>query len=443
MPHPQQAHGAATTLNTNFPSSCESVLLTATRWPAPHICRNVPHVTALPPDVSPLTSRFRPVSLRFSTLYTLGLSLLLLAAATAAECCTIPVFRYALDRWEADKFHLILPATASKDTALQDLLRPLRANGKANLDITTSKDPALTTAELRPSHEDSPSAAPLWSGALDDPTLNALLDSPVRQQILRSILAGDSLIWVLADSGSPQDAAEAARIEKRLKFLEQVAALPIQDPNDPDSQLGPGPPLKLKFTLLRLRRDDPAEKILLQMLAGPKGKGKAEGKADLDPATTSFAAVIFGKGRVLGAWPLADLDDRSLEETTMFLVGRCSCRLKAENPGWDLLLNIDWESALKAAGEAAASTSGHSMPHAPGSPPTASAPPAPSTAPPASDPTPSALSPPRPAPETVTISSQPAPTPAPLPADAHPTPWATISGIAAAALAVLLLGFRK
>ena len=35
----------------------------------------------------------------------------------------------------------------------------------------------------------------------------------------------------------------------------------------------------------------------------------------------------------------------------MFLVGRCGCRLKNENPGWDLLLNVDWEKALLAAGQ--------------------------------------------------------------------------------------------
>ncbi len=146
---------------------------------------------------------------------------------------------------------------------------------------------------------------------------------------------------IIADSGSALDTVEAARIEKRLKFLEQVAALPIQDPNDPDSQLGPGPPLKLKFATLRLRRDDPAEQLLLRMLAGPRG--------EFDPATTSFAGVVFGRGRVLGAWPLAILDDAALENACMFLVGRCGCRLKNENPGWDLLLNLDWEKALGAA----------------------------------------------------------------------------------------------
>ncbi len=264
--------------------------------------------------------------------FTLFLSLV---CASGACACTIPVFRYALDRWEADKFHLVLPASAAQDTALQDVLRPLRANGKANMDITTSRDAAVTKAELRNSRE---SRQLVWSGTLDQASLAALLDSPARKKIVESILAGDSFIWVIADGGSPQDAVEVERIEKRLRFLEQVAALPIQDPNDPDSQLGPGPPLRLKFTTLRLRRDDPAEKVLLKMLAGPKG--------EFDPANTSFAAPVFGKGRVLGAWPLTLLDDATLEEASMFLVGRCGCRIKNENPGWDLLLNVDWETAL-------------------------------------------------------------------------------------------------
>lgn len=259
-------------------------------------------------------------------------------SAHAAECCTIPVFRYALDRWEADRFQLILPSSASQDTALQDLLRSLRANGKANLEITTSRDKTQKDTVLRDSRA---SEKPLWMGRLDKTTLEALLDSPARQQIMQQVLAGDSIIWVIADSGTPLDTAEVERVEKRLRFLEQVASLPIQDPNDPDSQLGPGPPLKLKFTTLRLRRDDPAEAVLLRMLAGPK--------AGIDPADTNFAAAIFGRGRVLGAWPLAELDDRTLEETSMFLVGRCSCRMKNENPGWDILLNVDWEKALKAA----------------------------------------------------------------------------------------------
>jgi hypothetical protein len=40
-----------------------------------------------------------------------------------------------------------------------------------------------------------------------------------------------------------------------------------------------------------------------------------------------------------------------IEDTSLFLTGRCSCRVKNENPGWDLLLKVDWESALASDGE--------------------------------------------------------------------------------------------
>ncbi len=275
------------------------------------------------------------------------LSATLLHAQTCA--CTIPVFRYALDRWETDRFKLTVPATTAQNAELTDVLRPLRANGKANLDIATARDASITKAELLDSKT---SSQLIWSGDLDKSTLAAVLDSPGRTEILKRILAGESVVWVIVDSDKPEDQAEIARIEKRLKFLENVAALPIQDPNDPDSQLGPGPALLLKFTTLRLRSDDPAEKLLINMLAGPTGK--------VDPAQGSFAAAVFGKGRVLGAWPLTHLDDTALEEACMFLVGRCSCRLKNDNPGWDILLNVDWPKALQEAADKKTTTTSES-----------------------------------------------------------------------------------
>lgn len=269
------------------------------------------------------------------------LILLLTTALLRAEtcACTIPVFRYALDRWETDSFQLVVPASSSQDPQMLDMLRPLRANGKANLEIRTAKDPQTVTAELLDSKKREVS---LWKGSLDQTSLAAVLESPARKQIAERILAGESVVWVIVDDGKPESQPEIERIEKRLKFLEQVASLPIQDPNDPDSQLGPGPALTLKFTSLRLRSDDPKEKILIPMLAGP------EAKIDTN---RSFAAPVFGRGRVLGAWNLDQLDDTSLEDACMFLVGRCSCRLKNENPGWDILMNIDWPKALAEVGE--------------------------------------------------------------------------------------------
>lgn len=256
-----------------------------------------------------------------------------------AFSCTIPVFRYALDRWESDKFHLVLPASMTQKPEINRLLIPLSGNSASNVKVEESKDPAAAEAQLFLPHR---TEHPLWTGVFDEAALKVILDSPARQDLLKKLLAGDSVIWVIADNGQPEDDAEAARVEKRLRYLEQVVELPPQDPNDPDSQLGPGPPLKLHFSVQRVSMKDPAEKILCAMLAGTKA-------ADALAAGKPFAAAVFGRGRVLGAWPLTDLDDTALEDISLFLTGRCSCRVKNDNPGWDILMTVDWEKALQGA----------------------------------------------------------------------------------------------
>lgn len=285
------------------------------------------------------------------------------AVCTAARACTIPVFRYALDRWESDRFRLLLPQETAAQPTMVDLLRPLRAGGRANLDIQTDRAGRVTAPTLYfPGHE----ATPVWSGRMDAPALAALLDSPAREEIRRHILSGSSVIWVLVDAATPAEDATAERIRRRLAFLEQAAALPIQDPNDPDSQLGPGPPLKLQFQTLRLSLGDPAEGPLLAMLAGP------EKRVD---ASKPFAAAVFGRGRVLGSWPLSALDDAALEDACMFLIGRCSCRVKNQNPGWDILMEVDWEGRLRQASQGAV-TSATVPASAPAAAPPPPAPPA-------------------------------------------------------------------
>jgi len=261
--------------------------------------------------------------------------LLGILSAIPAHACTVPVFRYALDHWEADPFRLVVPEAWATDREKVKLLVPLRGNGIANVVVEESADPALDRAKLLFPKED----AVIWEGPLEAPALEGLLDSPVRRELLKRLLEGESVIWVVATEG--KDGEETERVASRLSFLEQVAVLPVQDPTDPESRLGPGPPLRLKFSVLSLSLDDPAERHFARMLAGPE-------HADLAGRKVPFAAPVFGRGRVLGAWPLADLDEATIEEATLFLIGRCSCRVKNENPGWDVVMKADWENALAA-----------------------------------------------------------------------------------------------
>jgi hypothetical protein len=282
---------------------------------------------------------FQQMNTQVSRVKSCLLSLAFCLAAHVAQACTIPVFRFALDRWEADGFRLVVSAASLKEQETSRLLIPLRGNASANVKIKEDGGASTTEARLMDSRDGDKT---LWSGALNAENLQRLLESPARKELLKRILDGESVVWVVVDNGGPEGKAAADRLEKRLRYLEHVIALPPQDPNDPDSQLGPGPALKLKLTVMRVSQTDAAEKLFCAMLAGKKCAATlAKGE--------SFAAPVFGRGRVLGAWPIAELDDTALEDITMFLTGRCSCRVKNESPGWDVLLKVDWDSALRKA----------------------------------------------------------------------------------------------
>ncbi len=258
----------------------------------------------------------------------LSLSVLSVLAAGDSRACTIPVFRYALDRWPASSY--ILEADAATIETFQSPNRLLR-----NVIFREAESHRL----LAPFASDP--NKPFWSGKLDAETFAALTDSPLRQEIVRRITTGETAVWFLLESGNEHaDDDMFEQLEARLTFFQSVARLPVIDPNDPSSELGPGPEVALRFSILRLSREDPAEEALARMLLGPE----AEALGDEEP----IVAPVFGRGRVLGAWPASRMDEDGIDEACYYLTGACSCQVKEENPGWDLLITADWDAALMA-----------------------------------------------------------------------------------------------
>ncbi len=180
---------------------------------------------------------------------------------------------------------------------------------------------------------------PVFRYALDNwpgQTNRELEDSPVLQDIANRLISGDSTVWVQIDSGNAEaDDAQFARLAARLEFFASVAELPEIDPNDPSSQLGPGPKLDLKFSALRLPRSSP----LTRQFAGQE--------FDALPADEPWIAPVFGRGRVLGIWPANLMDEEGIDEACFYLTGACSCQVKEQNPGWDLVMNVDWDTRLR------------------------------------------------------------------------------------------------
>ena len=55
-----------------------------------------------------------------------------------------------------------------------------------------------------------------------------------------------------------------------------------------------------------------------------------------------MAFPIFGRGRALYALAGKGITKENVWEASFFLAGDCSCQIKAENPGTDLLMAADW-----------------------------------------------------------------------------------------------------
>lgn len=267
----------------------------------------------------------------------------LMALLQGMNACTVPVFRYALDHWFPDSFTLeVSPAIANAEHVAH-FARNLGSSSGLNVEVSRLPDDTLGAARLmRPPMGSNPPTM-LWSGVLDAQALETLTDSPFRQELAKRLLAGDSSVFVLVESADKHANADALEVlEKRIRYLEQVIRLPLIDPNDPSSKLGPGPALALKYSVLRIPAALGSEAPLLAMLAGPRS-GLEKGK---DP----WIAVVFGRGRVLGAWAAQDFRDDEIEEVCLFLAGACSCQVKRQNPGWDLLLKCDWADRLQSMG---------------------------------------------------------------------------------------------
>ena len=294
--------------------------------------------------------------------------LFLLLAATGAVAasapvrpkrCKIPVFRYALERWRATPYEAFLFYRGSLGKKDLETIEVLKEAFPANVyvesvDLSSEKIPAdmkeiwaaqgdATLPSLVLLYPAQPiKAPPAWRGTPDPQIVRKIIDSPARREISKRILDGESAVWLLIESGDKAaDDAAVKLLERELKELEETLEVPgIQElEDDPGSPaLIAEVPLRLAFSVLRVNREDPAEKMFIGMiLNADDALAKEKGP---------IALPIIGRGRAL--WPLSgeELNGDEIFQAADFLVGACSCQVKELNPGMDLLFKTDWEAVL-------------------------------------------------------------------------------------------------
>ena len=261
------------------------------------------------------------------------LTCILLLTATLAHACQVPVFRYALERWEPGRYRVRVPAKVEVD--------PL-----ANAAVESAAE--VTQIELYfPPKLRQAATTPIWTAPMSQENVQRALDSPLRRELSRRLLAGQSAVWVLLESGdAAKDDAAAKAIAAGIVAAQDKLKLPdgviTQDEaNDPQKRrenadvLQSELPLEIAFSTLRLSRQNAAEAALIAMLMHLE--------PDLgDYATEPMVFPVFGRGRALEPMIGKGIHADNLLEAAAYLCGACSCEIKEQNPGIDLLMTADW-----------------------------------------------------------------------------------------------------
>lgn len=291
--------------------------------------------------------------------------LILLTGLVAALACQVPVFRYALERWEPDRYEVVVEASGDLSPSEREAVDFLIAKA-------TDREMPTNLIVRSPDAEEGASAAaqpatmslhpparmrgiltpPIWSGPVTMENAGRMIDSPARLDLMHRILKGESAIWVMVESGDA-DKDQAAEAQLRESMAEAGSTLKIPDgvvgrdskPSpteyvDPENVLQSDVPLKIDFSVLRVSRTDPQEEIFLQMLLSIE--------SDLgEYAAEPMAFPVFGRGRFLEPLIGLGVTRDNVFEASMYLCGACSCEVKDQNPGRDLLMSMNWDMAME------------------------------------------------------------------------------------------------
>lgn len=276
----------------------------------------------------------------------------------SAIACNIPVFRYALERWTADLFEVDVffegPLTAAQREIVSQLEDQSQINGGlVNWEVMlcpldSPLEPDLQAVAKTLTSTSSPQvvirrpggrrgSAIIWSGALSDVN-SSLWTSAARTELVRRLTAGDSVVWLVFPGNDAEKTADIeSKLESQLPQLAEEIPLPV-GVGLPGSELLTRIPLEIRFSVLVVKPDSPGEQIFRAIVS----KGVANSEDESQP----LLVPVFGRGRAMTAMTADTIDDAVLAECSGFLCGACSCQVKQANPGFDLLLAVNWEAQL-------------------------------------------------------------------------------------------------
>lgn len=276
---------------------------------------------------------------------------------SSAFACSVPVFRYAMERWPADYYEAVLIYRGQLTEDQKQLLNELRqedSETEAFLNLRTLEADVDTATEEKVKgllmSEELPEklpvlvlwypwhkarTPPIWQGPFTPSTVAAFLQSPRRQTLAERLIDGQTAVWIFVESGNAdKDKAALRLLEQELRTA--TKELTEQAESVPDDW--GVPKVTYEFSILPVSRSDPNERMLLTILLNSE--------PDLDEYSDQpMVFPVFGRGRVLFALIGDGITQDNIRETIYFLTGPCGCEIKMMSPGVDVLMAADWDAA--------------------------------------------------------------------------------------------------
>jgi len=280
--------------------------------------------------------------------------LLMLASAGAALACSTPVFRYAIERWEADPYRLMIFTDGELTTEQQETIRDFKKYERFGFrqpplmvqqaDISAVTNLSATVWAEISTNQAAPAVALLypsimrdhsvvWTDDLSANALNRIVMSPVRLETANRLLGGDAAVWLLIPGDDPAENDSVRKLlDTQLRQLEETVEYNA-DFLALAAEAGAEVP-ELNFSVLEVDRSDSQESVLMAMLT----------RLSPEAAEHSGAIVIpvFGQGRAVVLMMGEYIADQYIKRVAEFLTGACSCEVKSLNPGFDILIPVDW-----------------------------------------------------------------------------------------------------
>jgi len=277
--------------------------------------------------------------------------------AGSAGACDTPVYRYAMYRWHPAPYELYCFHDTQPDAEAQAVAAAVEqhvAAGAAPANLAFLPVDVAPDGQFRDGPPDikeawdkrstkqtpwylisSPAGVHLFEGSVSAHDIATLIDSPGRQAVGQLLAEGRAGVYVLVTT---DDQAKSEAAEQVIRgAIDDVAAGKVQLYSTvlgSDDDAAPAP--DINFGLVTVARDDAGEKWFLDCLLALE--------PDLRSATEPIAFLVYGRGRALFSSLGKGIHRDNLVPDMEFITGACSCMVKEQNPGVDLLMKFDWDA---------------------------------------------------------------------------------------------------